>query len=140
MKLLGSVVANCASTRLHKVVSDDPSFSSGNFKDAMRSGYLKLDAILRTLEEVEQEPCGCTAVSALITDSEIVLANAGDSRAVLGSNGTTIPLSFDHKPYNEIEECRIVSAGGYIQCGRVNGTKKFSFICFFIPVPRDTAI
>lgn len=31
-------------------------------------------------------------------------------------------LSRDHKPDLEVEKERILSAGGYIQCGRVNGT------------------
>ena len=49
-----------------------------------------------------KEISGCTAVAALIThDSRIIVANAGDSRAVLCSKGEAVPLSFDHKPNNE---------------------------------------
>lgn len=35
-------------------------------------------------------------------------------------------LSKDHKPDLEIEKERIYKAGGYIQCGRVNGTLNLS--------------
>ena len=71
---------------------------------------------------------GCTAVTCLIThDWKVFCANAGDSRAVLSSNGTAIPLSFDHKPTNPDETRRIVNAGGFVDFGRVNGT----FFSFF---------
>ncbi|CAK9157471.1 unnamed protein product [Ilex paraguariensis] len=31
-------------------------------------------------------------------------------------------LSEDHKPHLEAEKERILKAGGYVQCGRVNGS------------------
>ena len=49
---------------------------------------------------------GCTACSALITPNEIIVANAGDSRAVLarknGDKVVGIEMSVDHKP--ELQE------------------------------------
>lgn len=42
---------------------------------------------------------GCTSVVAVILDNVLVVANAGDSRAVLCRKGGLMePLSFDHKP------------------------------------------
>ena len=41
---------------------------------------------------------GCTANVILITQTTYYCANAGDSRSALFRNGTTIPLSQDHKP------------------------------------------
>jgi len=68
------------------------------------------------------DPSGCTAVAALITDdNRFLVANAGDSRCVLGIKGESKPLSFDHKPNNEVEMTRIFRAGGYVEFGRVNG-------------------
>jgi serine/threonine protein phosphatase PrpC len=64
---------------------------------------------------------GCTACVVLITPTKIYTANAGDSRAVLSRKGHAIPLSYDHKPENEIERKRISAAGGEIINGRVNG-------------------
>jgi len=64
---------------------------------------------------------GCTACVVLITPTKIFTANAGDSRAVLCRKGHAVPLSYDHKPENEVERKRIQAGGGDIVNGRVNG-------------------
>ena len=52
--------------------------------EAFRKTYVALDEELREKEEVERS--GCTAIAAIITPTHIVVANAGDSRCVLGTN------------------------------------------------------
>jgi serine/threonine protein phosphatase PrpC len=71
---------------------------------------------------------GTTACIVLVTPSSLVCANAGDSRAVFSRKNfnnippsTAVPLSFDHKPDDEMEERRIRAAGGYVAGGRVGG-------------------
>lgn len=68
---------------------------------------------------------GSTAVIAALEGSKLVVANVGDSRAVMSDyNGTAIPLSFDHKPDEENEKNRIEKAGGFVSfvgVWRVNG-------------------
>ncbi|KAF5183822.1 phosphatase 2C [Thalictrum thalictroides] len=67
---------------------------------------------------------GSTAVVALLTQDQIILANCGDSRAVLSRGGTAVPLSFDHKPDRPDELARIEAAGGrviYLNGARVLG-------------------
>ena len=64
------------------------------------------------------------------------MANAGDSRTVLGRKGRAIPLSKDHKPYEQgnisksllttEEKARITAAGGFVDFGRVNGNLALS--------------
>lgn len=50
------------------------------------------------------------------------VANAGDSRCVMGSaGGKCTPLSFDHKPENQVEIDRIRHCGSEIIEGRVDG-------------------
>ena len=61
------------------------------------------------------DSAGCTAVSVLITSTEYIIANAGDSRAVLCRKGVTIALSEDHKPNDEKENARIIKAGGTVE-------------------------
>lgn len=73
---------------------------------------------------------GCTAVVALLKGNRLYIANAGDSRAVLCRKGTSLPLSFDHKPSHPTEKERIESAGGFISnfggMSRVNGNLNLS--------------
>ena len=73
---------------------------------------------------------GCTAVACLIRANELVVANAGDSRAVLCRAGEAVPLSYDHKPSQERERSRVHKAGGFIrEAGghhRINGNLNLS--------------
>ncbi|KAG1679117.1 hypothetical protein FOA52_000472 [Chlamydomonas sp. UWO 241] len=73
---------------------------------------------------------GCTAVVAVKRGNELFVANAGDSRGVMGRAGVAIALSEDHKPAHEIERTRIIAAGGFLSdiggvC-RVNGNLNLS--------------
>ena len=59
---------------------------------------------------------------ALVRDSELTVANVGDSRCVLCRNGIALEMSVDHKPEDKPELDRINKAGGKVTCeGRVNG-------------------
>jgi protein phosphatase 2C len=49
------------------------------------------------LEPVAPETVGSTAVVAIICSSHIIVANCGDSRAVLCRGKQPVPLSVDHK-------------------------------------------
>ena len=57
-----------------------------------------------------------------MTPTHILVANIGDSRAVLCRSPTTVvPMSVDQKPANPLEAKRIYASGGSVQNGRVNG-------------------
>jgi len=85
-----------------------------------------LGAIDRSPEDV-MKSTGTTATVLFTTDKALVLANVGDSRAIL-SNGTSAPiqLSIDHVASNGAEQDRIKSLGGFVESiggtPRVNGT------------------
>lgn len=72
-------------------------------------------------EDTIAQTTGCTANVVMITPKQIIVANAGDSRAVLCRAGKAVQLSFDHKLDNEKERARIIKAGGTIDNGRING-------------------
>ncbi|KAL7114024.1 hypothetical protein ACP275_04G095700 [Erythranthe tilingii] len=63
---------------------------------------------------VAPETVGSTAVVAVVSSSHIIVANCGDSRAVLYRGKEAIPLSVDHKPNREDEYARIEAAGGKV--------------------------
>lgn len=57
---------------------------------------------------------GCTAVTAVVVGQRLLVANVGDSRAVLSRKGKAIPMSVDHKPNTREERTRIEDAGGVV--------------------------
>ncbi|XP_066366783.1 protein phosphatase 2C 51-like isoform X2 [Miscanthus floridulus] len=57
---------------------------------------------------------GSTAVVAVVGQRRIVVANCGDSRAVLSRGGVAVPLSTDHKPDRPDEMQRVEAAGGRV--------------------------
>lgn len=66
---------------------------------------------------------GCTSNVVYIDRSrkKIFVANAGDSRCVLGKGGKAVEMSIDHKPENQVEIDRITKSGSTITEGRVDG-------------------
>ena len=102
---------------------------------ALRTSFLEVDDQLRTVEVQSQlarslndgtegavivSDQGCAALVALLTDSHLVVANAGDCRCVLGVNGEAVQVTTDHKPLLPSERQRILSAGSSVIDGRVN--------------------
>ena len=71
---------------------------------------------------------GCTSNVVYVNYSlkKVFVANAGDSRSVMGRGGKCVALSFDHKPENEEERNRIYKAGSVVTEGRVDGNLNLS--------------
>eukprot|EP00798_Chlamydomonas_sp_ICE-L_P030603 gene30603-35615_t len=91
--------------------STSPVRSVDDFARALSSTMLFVDEQLPVATSNE---CGCTALAALLSCSYLVLANSGDSRAVLSRGGTALALTEDHSPDREDEQLRIKAAGGYL--------------------------
>ncbi|MCD9642346.1 hypothetical protein HAX54_029076 [Datura stramonium] len=67
---------------------------------------------------------GSTALLVILTEETIIVANCGNSRAVLSRGGEVISLSIDHKPDRPDERARIEACGGQVLfggCARVQG-------------------
>jgi len=91
-------------------------------KKALYDSFLEADRRMRPAVEAADDFSGSTAVVAVVSPTFVVVANCGDSRAVMGIGGsTTVPLSWDHKPTQFQESARIVAAGGCVSNGRVDG-------------------
>jgi len=69
---------------------------------------------------------GTTCLALLLTKDKYIVANVGDSRAVLSRNRIAVPLSTDHKPNLPEEKARIEKAGGFVCKGRVNNSLNMS--------------
>ncbi|KAJ9156704.1 Protein phosphatase 2C isoform gamma [Pleurostoma richardsiae] len=122
----GEKVAAFAGENIHQIIAKQDTFKTGNYEQALKDGFLATDRAILNDPKYEDEVSGCTACVGLITGDKIYVANAGDSRSVLGVKGRAKPLSFDHKPQNEGEKARITAAGGFVDFGRVNGNLALS--------------
>lgn len=80
-------------------------------KVCLETAFLDFD---NNLPRIPDKTVGSTGVISLISDMHIIVANVGDSRAVLCRNGVACRLSRDHKPDEEDEEKRIRQCGGRI--------------------------
>lgn len=62
----------------------------------------------------EHRDAGSTASTAILVGDRLLVANVGDSRAVISRAGEAIALSKDHKPDRRDERKRIEDAGGIV--------------------------
>ena len=118
----GERIAQYSGNNVHKILATQASFQVGNYAQALKEAFLATDRAILEDANYKREVSGCTASVALIdNNNKIYVANAGDSRTVLGIKGRAKPLSQDHTPQNEAEKARIVAAGGFVAVDRVNG-------------------
>ncbi|KAH8267927.1 hypothetical protein KR026_011167 [Drosophila bipectinata] len=118
------VSEHCAKHLLDSIVSTDE-FIGGDHVKGIRTGFLRIDEVMRDLPEftMEEEKCGgTTAVCAFVSSTQVYIANCGDSRAVLCRQGVPVFATQDHKPILPEEKERIHNAGGSVMIKRVNGT------------------
>jgi len=59
---------------------------------------------------------GSCAIVALLIEKRAFIVNVGDSRAILSADGGNfcMNLSLDHKPNDDLEQKRILDAGGRV--------------------------
>ncbi|KAJ6708605.1 PROTEIN PHOSPHATASE 2C [Salix koriyanagi] len=112
--LSATTSANCPSPGAFYGVFD------GHGEKAIESAFVKADYAFAD-ESALDISSGTTALTALIFGRTLVVANAGDCRAVLGRRGRAIEMSKDHKPNCSSERLRIEKLGGVIYDGYLNG-------------------
>ncbi|CAK9157368.1 unnamed protein product [Ilex paraguariensis] len=138
----GSQVADCCCDRVQLVLAEETELAiedlqngsvrynrKGHWEKAFNNCFHKVDdevggvqrgnggladALAPSLKPVASGAVGSTAVVAVVFPSHIIVANCGDSRAVLCRGKLPMPLSNDHKPDREDELARIEVAGGKV--------------------------
>ncbi|CAH2069460.1 unnamed protein product [Thlaspi arvense] len=120
-----SHVAMRCRERLHELVREEFE-ADADWEKSMARSFTRMDLEAVALNaggaancrcELQRPDCdavGSTAVVSVLTPEKIIVANCGDSRAVLCRNGKPIPLSSDHKPDRPDELDRIQAAGGRV--------------------------
>mmetsp|Transcript_3824 Transcript_3824/g.5243 ORF Transcript_3824/g.5243 Transcript_3824/m.5243 type:complete len:309 (-) Transcript_3824:237-1163(-) len=113
------VVAFCKKY-LEQNLLNHPHFHS-DLSFAVRDTVLRMDAALDAKKEVDINFSGTTLVLAALRGSQLVVANVGDSRALLVRQGSEEggelhceQVTTDHKPSLPEEYCRIVAAKGRV--------------------------
>lgn len=132
----GCQVANYCRERMHLALAEEiekakSCIREGNirhdwqelWKKAFSNCFIKVDAEIGGVcngvndsdnKPIAPETVGSTAVVAVVSPTHIIVANSGDSRAVLYRGKHPMPLSVDHKPDREDEHARIEAAGGKV--------------------------
>ncbi|KAJ7548585.1 hypothetical protein O6H91_07G018100 [Diphasiastrum complanatum] len=117
----GKDAANFVRENLLKFIVEDYSFPDA-VEDAVKHAFLQADHAFAEACLVDRElSSGTTALTALIFGRMLLVANAGDCRAVLSRRGIAVEMSRDHKPCSVTEKIRIESLGGYVDDGYLNG-------------------
>uniref|UniRef100_A0A0D9YCL7 protein-serine/threonine phosphatase n=1 Tax=Oryza glumipatula TaxID=40148 RepID=A0A0D9YCL7_9ORYZ len=128
----GSRVAEACRERMHVVLAEEVRVrrllqgggggadvedeDRARWKEAMAACFARVDGEVGGAEEADtgEQTVGSTAVVAVVGPRRIVVANCGDSRAVLSRGGVAVPLSSDHKPDRPDEMERVEAAGGRV--------------------------
>eukprot|EP00252_Welwitschia_mirabilis_P020307 TRINITY_DN4947_c0_g1_i1.p1 TRINITY_DN4947_c0_g1~~TRINITY_DN4947_c0_g1_i1.p1 ORF type:complete len:335 (-),score=11.10 TRINITY_DN4947_c0_g1_i1:1443-2447(-) len=134
----GSEAANFCKDRLHNVLAEEVEqreaiCSETQWREALKESFSRVDTEVLSggfmcgnncqggdvsnclcNRVIASEAVGTTAVVAIVDPRHIIVANCGDSRAVLSRGGRPMPLSKDHKPDREDEMARIEAAGGHV--------------------------
>ncbi|KAK7347154.1 hypothetical protein VNO80_21681 [Phaseolus coccineus] len=117
----GKSAAQFVRDHLPRVIVEDADFPLELEKVVTRS-FLETDAeFARTCSIESSLSSGTTALTAIIFGRSLLVANAGDCRAVLSRGGRAIEMSKDHRPLCMKERKRIESVGGFIDDGYLNG-------------------
>ncbi|KAL0352526.1 UNVERIFIED_CONTAM: putative protein phosphatase 2C 27 [Sesamum calycinum] len=103
---------------LNFIVED--SFFPVCLEKAIKNAFLKADYAFADDSSLDISS-GTTALTAFVSGRTLIVANAGDCRAVLGKRGKAIEMSIDHKPNYTSERLRIEKLGGVIYDGYLNG-------------------
>ena len=112
------------STDMSQALADDPLFDTNLPQALKRSFHTVNENFLKVADKLRLQD-GSTGICVILREEKYVVANVGDCRAVLISEGRPIQLSKDQKPTSPEEQKRIYALGGtVVNCMgivRVNG-------------------
>lgn len=126
----GCEVARYVENHLVDELKKNENFKKANYRQALTDVFLGIDRMLLTetgkkeLARISQKhgamasghvydggdlavQAGCTCCVAIITKTEVYVANAGDTRAVIAAKNKAKDLSEDHKPDLPAEKRRV---------------------------------
>jgi len=124
----GAKAAEYTALHLHVNLFRNPLFLSDPVK-ALQEAYVSTDKSFCEIARSEKDKSGATSTSIVLFDNKLVIANVGDSSAVICKRQkegmSAKKVTFDHKASNEEEKTRVKATGGLVVWfggWRVNGT------------------
>eukprot|EP01107_Rhizomastix_libera_P014623 TRINITY_DN478_c0_g1_i3.p1 TRINITY_DN478_c0_g1~~TRINITY_DN478_c0_g1_i3.p1 ORF type:complete len:267 (+),score=77.55 TRINITY_DN478_c0_g1_i3:78-803(+) len=122
----GIQVANIAAEKVHTILVQEKDFLAGNIEAALVEAYTKSDQLIVQEALAKKYQSGATAITVVIINDKLYVANLGDAEAILGKKTKEgvegVCISERHKPTYPTEMERIKNAGGHVILGRVMGT------------------
>ncbi|XP_051119347.1 probable protein phosphatase 2C 59 isoform X2 [Andrographis paniculata] len=109
----GARAAEYVKQNLFSNLIGHPKFISDT-KSAIADAYNRTDSEFLKSEDSQNRDAGSTASTAILVGDRLLVANVGDSRAVICRGGNAIAVSRDHKPDQIDERQRIEDAGGFV--------------------------
>ncbi|RRT61244.1 hypothetical protein BHE74_00058768 [Ensete ventricosum] len=109
----GARAAEYVKTHLFSNLIRHPKFISDT-KSAIADAYSHTDSEFLKSENSQNRDAGSTASTAILVGDRLLVANVGDSRAVICRGGKAFAVSRDHKPDQTDERQRIEEAGGFV--------------------------
>eukprot|EP00245_Coleochaete_scutata_P000991 TRINITY_DN11216_c0_g1_i1.p1 TRINITY_DN11216_c0_g1~~TRINITY_DN11216_c0_g1_i1.p1 ORF type:complete len:280 (+),score=49.72 TRINITY_DN11216_c0_g1_i1:261-1100(+) len=109
----GARAAEYVQQHLFNNLVSHPKFHSDT-KIAIVETYKQTDMDYLRSENGQSRDAGSTASTAVLVGKRLLVANVGDSRAVICRGGKALALSLDHKPNRSDERQRIEDAGGVV--------------------------
>mmetsp|Transcript_10379 Transcript_10379/g.25117 ORF Transcript_10379/g.25117 Transcript_10379/m.25117 type:complete len:531 (+) Transcript_10379:105-1697(+) len=117
----GELVSQYALHEIQRLLEKHPDFNK-NIENAFKETFLQVNSALKGERLIEPLYAGTTACVALLRDKQLILSNAGDSRAVLArkidcvgdDSWDVIDLTEDQNPDLPAEKERIERMGGYV--------------------------
>jgi serine/threonine protein phosphatase PrpC len=100
--------------KAHALLDSDPS-------KAIYESFISTDRKFLRWAVKYDVPDGSTAITALLRDKKLYIANLGDSRCVMCKNGNAFTMTTDHTARVPEEIKRVEEAGGQVKHGRVQG-------------------
>ncbi|GJN29488.1 hypothetical protein PR202_gb17714 [Eleusine coracana subsp. coracana] len=117
----GKDAAHFVRDNLPRVIVEDSDFPL-QLERVVRRSFIQTDSqFAETCSHHRALSSGTTALTVMIFGRSLLVANAGDCRAVLSRCGSAIEMSIDHRPCSLSEKLRIESLGGYVDDGYLNG-------------------
>lgn len=109
----GARAAEYVKQHLFSNLIKHPKFFSDT-KAAIAETYTHTDSEFLKADSSQTRDAGSTASTAIVVGDRLIVANVGDSRAVVCKGGEAIAVSKDHKPDRSEERQRIEDAGGFV--------------------------